>query len=363
MFFLDEKNQRSYLSSHFRLEMSFSNKIIYWYQQNKRDLPWRKTLDPYHIWLSEVILQQTRVEQGMSYYHKFASHFPTIFHLAQAEEETVLKLWQGLGYYSRARNLHHTAKVIVEEYKGIFPKTYQELIGLKGIGDYTASAIASICFNQPQAVVDGNVYRVLSRVFGIKTPINSSRGQKEFKQLAQTLIDKKNPGEYNQALMEFGSLYCKPSKPDCTSCVFSNNCFAFAENKVEILPIKVGKPKIQKRYFHYLVVVSEDNKTLLNKRLGNGIWKNLYEFPLIETETSKHISRKEIEKKLEPIEVKSVVIFNENPIIHKLSHRHLSINFWIVNAQKVHEKGVDITEIEKYPVPVVIEKFISNFGF
>ena len=343
--------------------MNFSKKLQNWYRQNKRPLPWREFKNPYQVWLSEIIMQQTRIEQGLPYYYKFVTNFPTVFDLAQAEEETVLKLWQGLGYYSRARNLHHTAKTIVDKYNGVFPETHQELIKLKGIGDYTASAIASICFNEPQAVVDGNVYRVLSRVFGVKTPIDSSEGQKEFKELAQTLIDKKNPGEHNQALMEFGSLYCKPSKPDCLSCIFSDNCLAYAKNEVEILPVKVGKTKIKNRYFHYLAVVSEDDKTLLNKRLGNGIWKNLYELPLIETNTLRHISRDEIEEKLNGIEVKNAVVFNENAFVHKLSHQHLSIYFWIVYTKKLNQNGIAISEIEKYPVPVVVEKFISNFEF
>ena len=196
--------------------MHFHNTLIYWYLQNKRDLPWRKTKNPYLIWLSEIILQQTRIDQGLDYYLKFSETFPTVFDLAQADEASVLKLWQGLGYYSRARNLHFSANFIVTELNGTFPNSYKSLLQLKGVGDYTASAIASICFNEAAAVVDGNVYRVLARYFGISTPINSSKGIKQFKQLAQTLITKQDPGTYNQAIMEFGAKQCKPQNPDCT---------------------------------------------------------------------------------------------------------------------------------------------------
>ena len=207
--------------------MLFSKKLKHWYSNNKRELPWRQTKDPYFIWLSEIILQQTQVNQGLPYYVKFTENFPTIYHLASADESAVLKLWQGLGYYSRARNLHATAKYVVSELDGKFPNNYKDLIKLKGIGDYTASAIASICFNEATAVVDGNVYRVLSRYFGIDTPINSSKGAKVFKQLAQELIDLKDPATFNQAIMEFGATQCKPQNPDCKICPFNASCIAF----------------------------------------------------------------------------------------------------------------------------------------
>ena len=235
-------------------EMIFSNKLISWYLQNKRDLPWRKTKNPYFVWLSEIMLQQTRVAQGMSYYLKFTETFPTVFDLAKADESTVLKMWQGLGYYSRARNLHATAKHIAFELDGKFPSTYKEIVKLKGIGDYTASAIASICFTEPTAVVDGNVYRVLSRYFGIETPINSSAGNKEFKELAQTLIDTLKPGTYNQAIMDFGAIQCKPKNPICLFCPFSESCVALQKNKIDTLPVKDKKTKVRDRYFNYLVL-------------------------------------------------------------------------------------------------------------
>ena len=243
--------------------MKFSNTLIYWYLQNKRALPWRKSKHPYFIWLSEIMLQQTRVVQGLAYYLKFTEEFPTVFDLAKAEESTVLKMWQGLGYYSRARNLHFSAKYIANELNGEFPSTYKEIIKLKGVGDYTASAIASICFNEPTAVVDGNVYRVLSRYFGIATPINSSAGIKEFKALAQSLLNTKQPGTYNQALMDFGAMHCKPQNPLCDTCPFANSCVALEKKLTKELPVKEKKIKITKRYFNFLVIKTDDHNTIL----------------------------------------------------------------------------------------------------
>ena len=261
----------------------FYKKLIYWYLQNKRELPWRTTTRPYFIWLSEIILQQTRVNQGIPYYLKFVKSFPTIEILANASEENVLKLWQGLGYYSRARNLHLTARYITNQLNGVFPNNYKELIKLKGVGDYTASAISSICFNEPRAVVDGNVYRVLARVFGIDIPINSSRGINEFKNLAQQLVDTKQPGIYNQAIMEFGARYCVPQNPNCNTCIFNDRCIAFQKQLVSELPVKLPKTSIINFFFNYIVIISEDDKTVLRQRTEKGIWQKLYEFPLIET--------------------------------------------------------------------------------
>ena len=248
-------------------------------------MPWRNTTNPYYIWLSEIILQQTRVAQGTSYYLKFIEHFSTIQDLANADEQLVLKLWQGLGYYSRARNLHFTAQHIVNDLDGKFPNTYKELVKLKGVGDYTASAIASICFNESTAVVDGNVYRLLSRYYGIKTPINSSQGIKEFKELAQRLIDQNNPATHNQAIMEFGARMCRPQNPDCETCPFNDSCVALELKKIKELPVKDKKSKIRKRFFNYIVLLTDDGKTILNQRTEKGIWRNLYEFPLIESDS------------------------------------------------------------------------------
>lgn len=346
--------------------MNFSTKLINWYTVNKRDLPWRSTNNPYYIWLSEIILQQTQVVQGTPYYHAFTSQFPTVFDLANANEEDVLKLWQGLGYYSRARNLHWSAKYIVNELDGVFPDTYKDILKLKGVGDYTASAIASICFNEVTAVVDGNVYRALSRIFGIETPINSTPGQKEFKALAQQLIDKQQPAIFNQAIMEFGARQCKPKNPDCSVCPFKTSCLALKENKIAVLPVKLKKTKVTKKYFNFIVIISKNEKTILEQRIGSGIWQNLYQFPLIETE--KPSTYNNIKSKIENLDVLEdmnfdVHLYNDTDIIHKLSHQHLYTKFWIVSIDKSIENGIDISNIEDFPVPILIGNFIDKFNF
>ncbi|WP_304145810.1 A/G-specific adenine glycosylase [Mesoflavibacter zeaxanthinifaciens] len=346
--------------------MNFSTKLINWYTVNKRDLPWRNTNNPYYIWLSEIILQQTQVVQGTPYYHAFISQFPTVYDLANANEEDVLKLWQGLGYYSRARNLHWSAKYIVNELDGVFPDTYKDILKLKGVGDYTASAIASICFNEVTAVVDGNVYRALSRIFGIETPINSTPGQKEFKALAQQLIDKQQPAIFNQAIMEFGARQCKPKNPDCSVCPFKTSCLALKENKIDVLPVKLKKTKVTKKYFNFIVIISKNEKTILEQRIGSGIWQNLYQFPLIETE--KPSTYNNIKSKIGNLDVLEDVnfdihLYNNTDIIHKLSHQHLYTKFWIVSIDKSIENGIDISNIKDYPVPILIGNFIDKFNF
>ena len=343
--------------------MKFSNTLIHWYLQNNRDLPWRKSKNPYFIWLSEIMLQQTRVAQGLSYYIKFTSTFPTVFDLAKADESTVLKMWQGLGYYSRARNLHFSAKQISKELNGIFPSTYEEIIKLKGVGDYTASAISSICFNEPSAVVDGNVYRTLSRYFGIHTAINSTSGIKEFKLLAQTLIDASQPGTYNQALMDFGALHCKPQNPLCETCPFCNSCVAFEKKLTKELPVKEKKIKVKKRYFNFLVIKTNDHKTILTERKGKGIWQGLYQFPLIEnTETVKEkeiIASKEFND-LFPAET-TISLFYKKEIVHKLSHQHLYTQFWIVETKTLKNANISWENIQDFPVPVLIANFLEAF--
>jgi A/G-specific adenine glycosylase len=342
-----------------------SKKLIVWYLQNKRDLPWRNTNNPYHIWLSEIMLQQTRVLQGLPYYLKFIEAYPKVEDLASAPEDEVLKLWQGLGYYSRARNLHATAKMVAKEMDGIFPNNYKDLLKLKGVGDYTASAIASISFNQPEAVVDGNVYRVLSRFFGISTPINSTAGQKEFKQLAQELIDKEQPGTFNQAIMEFGARYCVPQNPDCENCIFNDSCVAFQQKKVAQLPVKIKSKPVKQRFFNYLVILSENERTVLQQRNGKGIWHKLYEFPLIET--SKEIEVSELQKIpqfqdfSEKINIRNISLYNQEAVVHKLSHQHLNTRFWIIETLDETESSVPISEIESYAVPVLIANFVSEF--
>ncbi|MDD7884611.1 A/G-specific adenine glycosylase [Flavivirga sp. 57AJ16] len=346
--------------------MIFSEILIRWYSNNKRELPWRQTKNPYCIWLSEIILQQTQVNQGLPYYISFIEKFPSVFDLARADESDVLKLWQGLGYYSRARNLHTAAKYIVKELKGAFPNNYKDLLKLKGVGDYTASAIASICFNEVAAVVDGNVYRVLSRYFGIDTPINSSKGAKEFKALAQELIDKKKPADFNQAIMEFGAMQCKPQNPDCNVCPFNKGCMAFNKNIINELPVKIKSAKAKNKYFNFLVFISEDGKTVLEKRKGKGIWQNLYQFPLIETKTNVDINTlKPLIKEHNLIKGMSfkLALYNKDVVVHKLSHQHLHTKFWIVNVNRLLDQGISTNEIHHYAVPILIGNFIEAFNF
>ncbi|MUU78547.1 A/G-specific adenine glycosylase [Winogradskyella endarachnes] len=346
--------------------MDFKYTLINWYSAHKRDLPWRKTKNPYNIWLSEIILQQTQVKQGLPYYEAFTSNFPTIFDLATASETEVLKLWQGLGYYSRARNLHTTAKHIVNEFNGVFPNTYKDLLKLKGVGDYTASAISSIAFNEVAAVVDGNVYRVLSRYFGIKTPINSTVGIKEFKKLASNLIDTKQPDIYNQAIMEFGALQCKPKNPNCHSCPLCKSCVALQKKSIDSLPVKVKKTKVSTKYFNFLVCIDSSNKTLFQKRTHKGIWQNLYQFPLIETEKSLSLEEfqlLDIKNVLSNTYIKDYALYNETDIVHKLSHQHLYTKFWIIEVDRLSKEAISIDALTKYPSPVLISTFIENFKF
>lgn len=345
--------------------LPFPNKLIAWYLQNKRDLPWRNTVNPYRVWLSEIMLQQTRVLQGLPYYLKFLEAYPKVEDLANAHESEILKLWQGLGYYSRARNLHATAKMVSEEMNGIFPNNHKDLLKLKGVGDYTASAIASISFNQPDAVVDGNVYRVLSRFFGISTPINTTAGQKEFKQLAQQLIDKDRPGTFNQAIMEFGARYCVPQNPDCPGCIFNDSCVAFQQKKVAELPVKIKAKPVKKRYFNYLVFLSDNDRTVLQQRTGKGIWHKLYEFPLIETSGEINLSilktLPQFQNYSEKINIETISLFNIQPVVHKLSHQHLNTRFWIIETLEENENTIPISEIGNYAVPVLIANFVSEF--
>lgn len=257
----------------------FCAPLLAWYRRHKRDLPWRHTQDPYKIWLCEIIMQQTRVAQGLAYYNKFVEAFPTPATLAAAPEDAVLKLWQGLGYYSRARNLHAAAQSM----HGVFPKTYEGVRALKGVGDYTAAAICSIAYNMPYAVVDGNVYRVLSRVFGISTPIDSTEGKKQFTALAQQLLDPKHPGDFNQAMMDLGAVVCTPQAPQCEACPLAKSCVARREGTQEQFPVKAQKTKVTTRYFHY-IYVKQGSFTWLHKRGAGDVWQNLYELPLVETD-------------------------------------------------------------------------------
>lgn len=311
-------------------------------------------------------MQQTQVKQGLPYYEEFIANFPSVFDLGKADETTILKLWQGLGYYSRARNLHFSAKYIVNDLNGDFPKSYKELLKLKGVGDYTASAIASICYNELVAVVDGNVYRVLSRYFGIDTPINSSQGIKKFKALAQSLLPNDNIGDYNQAIMEFGATLCKPKTPNCKICPLNATCVALQFDRIAELPAKIGKIKISKKYFNFLVFVSESNETILEQRIEKGIWQNLYQFPLIETNKSLVVenfkNNNNVASYINGMDY-SFSLFNETEIVHKLSHQHLYTKFWILKVKELPEKGIDLAKIKSYPVPVLISRFIDEFNF
>jgi len=346
--------------------MEFSNTLIQWYLNNKRDLPWRKTTDPYLIWLSEIILQQTKVAQGLPYFLKFAEEFPTVFDLANAEEEKVLKLWQGLGYYSRARNLHTTAKYLVQYNDGEFPKSYDSLLKLKGIGTYTAAAIASFAYNEDVSVLDGNVYRVLARYFDIETDISSSVAKKEFTLLANTLLPNGNSALFNQAIMEFGALQCIPKNPDCSVCIFNESCGALKNKKVELLPIKLKKTKVTARFLNYLIFEDEIGNVIVSKRTQKGIWHNLYEFPLIETNsltTEKEIVTLIKEQAFVSNNVTDIIKINVEPIQHKLSHQLLHICFWKLTIESALENGISKEEAFKKPFPIVIHNFILKNWF
>ncbi|MDF3077093.1 MAG: A/G-specific adenine glycosylase [Sphingobacteriaceae bacterium] len=310
--------------------MNFAQEIIAWYQIHKRDLPWRNTNDPYMIWLSEIILQQTRVEQGTPYFHRFSEKYPTVADFAAASEAEILKLWQGLGYYSRGRNMHHTANMVMEEHDGYFPKSYDKLIKLKGVGEYTAAAISSFAGNEAKAVVDGNVFRLLSRYFGINTPINSPKGKKEFTELANQLIDASQPGLFNQGIMEFGSLQCKPQNPLCGTCPLRPGCQAYNQNRIQELPVKLKNSKVRSRYFNYVVAIKE-KQILMNKRGSGDIWENLYDLPLLETSApiaaGELITRDQFVNRFgNGVKLKEVFV----PAPHLLSHQKLHAQFLIV---------------------------------
>ena len=346
--------------------MNFSYNLLQWYALNKRDLPWRKTTNPYYIWLSEIILQQTRVEQGLPYYLKFVKAFPEVQDLALADEDKVLKLWQGLGYYSRARNLHFSAKFILENHNGKFPNNYEEILSLKGVGFYTAAAISSFSFQLPYAVVDGNVIRVLSRVLGIVTPFDTTVGKKQFQLLAQELLDKSNPAEYNQAIMEFGALQCIPKSPKCESCPFNNECVAFNTNEVLNLPIKSKKIKVKDRYLNFLVV-NQKQQILLGKR-NKGIWQGLYEFPFLEFKNN--LSEDEVFKSTEWLGVfgksKPEILSVSEEYIHKLSHQKIHAKFWEVEVESLNLDWfqiIDRADLKKYPVSALIQKYLVAYNF
>lgn len=349
--------------------MTNTKKLLHWYDENHRDLPWRNTSDPYKVWLSEIILQQTRVIQGMNYYLNFVEKFPTVFDLARASEDSVLKLWQGLGYYSRARNLHTAAKTIANEFNGIFPSTYKELIKLKGVGPYTAAAIASIVFDEPTPVIDGNVGRVISRWYAIEEPINSTSGLNQIKSALNKLIDKKQAGKFNQAMMEFGARYCKPRNPDCESCIFHDKCLAFQKQKVSLLPRKKSTLKIKTRFFNYLIITFPQdgtNFTIIKKRSGSDIWKGLYEFPLLESATETPIENlMELPGLKQFVNPENSIIQSiSKNYIHQLTHQKINARFIKIQSNKAIKKLpleymiVPISSLGDFPIPRLIDKYL-----
>lgn len=342
----------------------FTNSLIEWYTLNKRDLPWRNTKDPYMIWISEIILQQTRVDQGYDYFIRFIHRFPDIKALASASEDEVLKYWQGLGYYSRARNLHEAAKSM----RSCFPTTYEEVRALKGVGDYTAAAICSIAYGMPYAVVDGNVYRVLSRYFGVEVPIDTTAGRKTFASLAQEMLDSSQPALYNQAIMDFGALQCTPKKPNCLFCPVADTCSAFRKGIVDRLPVKTQKVKVTNRYFNYIYVWMGDY-TVLHKRTVDDIWKNLYEFPLVETTRS--VSEEEFRNLPEVRALfaeggESALFSIATGVKHVLSHRIIYANFYGVVLPENSSSfssflRVKSDAVSQYAVSRLIHSFIEKY--
>lgn len=350
----------------------FSKKITDWYNDFGRSLPWRGIDDPYKIWLSEIILQQTRIEQGRDYYLRFIETFPTVMDLAHASEQEVLKLWQGLGYYSRARNLHAAARYIADDLGGVFPNTHQGILALKGVGRYTAAAIASFAFKLPYPVIDGNVYRFISRLYGITTPINSTSAYNEFETLLNKLIDRKNPDIFNQAIMDFGSLWCKPTQPNCDECPFRNDCIALRQHKVDLLPVKSPPVAVKERWFYYFHLEWQNGntrQTLMHQRQGKDIWKGLYEFPLYES--PRQLTPEEVEQQTLAF-LKSVHIANAEKTLvsevltHKLTHRTIRASFVHVflppesNPAPQGDAVFSNEEIKKLPISRLIDRYLTK---
>ncbi len=341
-------------------------KLLEWYNREKRDLPWRHTQNPYPIWLSEVILQQTRVDQGLPYYHAFLNRYPTIRVLAAAPEQEVLKLWQGLGYYSRARNLLSTARQITEDHGGNFPKTYEGLLSLKGIGPYTAAAIASFAFDLTYAVVDGNVNRVLARLFDVHTPVNSTAGKKEIQALADAQLDQTYPAQYNQAIMELGAVVCTPAKPNCPLCPIQDHCLAFANGTVEKLPVKLKGKKAVDRHMDYAVLETADH-FILRKRTSKDIWQGLHDFEALEgfAEPNAAALYKHIKDTLPELEVLRKSAFPERTYLHILSHQRLHARFWRIRVSgEINEKSIYLSvpksELSEVAVPRLVHKYFEE---
>lgn len=345
------------------MEQEFSKNLRDWYHKNGRKLPWRQTKDPYKIWISEIILQQTRVDQGLPYYYKFIEAFPTLKDLAEAPLDKVLRLWQGLGYYSRARNMHSAALQLIRDFGGVFPSDYVSLKKLKGIGEYTAAALASFAFDLPHPVVDGNVYRFLSRFSGCDLPIDSSVGKREFAQMAEELLDPTHAATHNQAMMEIGALVCKPVSPVCDECPFSMACHALIYDKVALLPVKEKKQKVRKRYFHYFFF-NDGRHTYIRQRNSGDIWEGLYEFPLLETE-SENIDIQNIDF---PMNIsRKGLILQGHPLRfrHLLSHQELIAHFWKIGTsgrltEQPGLKIVDLKDMNQFAFPRLIIRFLEK---
>lgn len=335
-----------------------TNKIVSWYKVNKRNLPWRLSRDPYKIWVSEIILQQTQIKNGINYYNKFLKLFPDVKKLANSSEENVLKAWQGLGYYNRAINMLHTAKKIAFDLDGNFPDKYSELLKLKGIGDYTASAISSICYNEKKAVVDGNVYRVISRYFDVEDSIDTAKGKNKIKKIATSILPKDKVGDYNQALMDFGALQCTKYNPKCSECPLANKCVAKKKNTVHVRPVK-SKIKVSKiRYFNYLHI-KNNCYLIIQKRKSNDVWKKLYEFPLIESKKSlkfEELVKNSFFKNFKVLDFKKKFV-----LVHKLSHQQLKIFFWELYVEKIPPdfKKITFNQFKKYPFPKPFEIYLE----
>ena len=355
--------------------MNFTSRLLKWYDENKRDLPWRETYDPYKIWLSEIILQQTRIVQGLAYYHRFLDRFPDIQALADASEDDVLSLWQGLGYYSRARNLHYTAKKIVKRYNGEFPDNYNALLELKGLGPYTAAAIASIAFNLPHAAVDGNVTRVLARYFGIEHPVNETQMKNQINEAANELIDREHPGMFNQGMMDLGATVCKPGKPLCNVCPLNPECAARISGLEEIIPVKTSKVKQRERFFHFFLVHTQRHDEgifLIEKREHNDIWKNLHQLPLIETSDEKLSQKLMIEHPIFGRLIRDdIPLIPEGPVRHYkhiLTHQRLQAFFYNIPLPLDYYptfegiyKWMTFDEFEKLGKPILISRFMERF--
>ena len=342
------------------------SELAQWFETHQRELPWRSQPTPYYVWLSEVILQQTRVSQGLDYFNRFVERWPSLNNLAEASEEEVLKLWQGLGYYSRARNLHKCAQEVAQHYGGTLPADYKLLAKLPGIGPYTAAAIASIAYGLPHAVVDGNVYRVLSRLFDIDLPINNDEGVKAFASLADELLDRQHPGFHNQALMEFGALQCVPKNPNCSACPLLPHCLAFEHHTVEERPVKTQKTKVKTRFFNYLVISDKENRFYLRKRQGNDIWKNLYDFPCVESKQPMKVEElvdcPEFNKYVQdkPFQISRVT----PQYTHKLTHQTIIATFVEIKIfdflPVIQENNILLVpEIGNHPIPKLIDNYLN----